>query len=113
MTGGESFMEPMTIKNTEHAARDAWDAFLRHHPRVHGNLCIMSSFCGYFLNGHAIVALVQWMVQVAGRVAESALLLATLYVTFNNVAHTLVSWMLPEHAVSALNYLSVVAFSLL
>lgn len=106
-------MANIVANNTENAAREAWLSFLRGHPKVSGFLAIISSFFGYFLNGHAIVAFVQWLVRVAGRVAESALLLATLYVTLNNVAHTLVTWILPSQAISALNYLSLVAFSLL
>src|SRR5258708_39544834 len=106
-------MTNLRTRPTENAARDVWQAFVRHHPRLYGSLCILSDCCGYVVNGHAIVALVQWMVQVAGRVAESALLLATLYVTLNNVAHTLLSWILPANTINALNYLSLLAFSLL
>lgn len=99
--------------NNENAAADAWKWLMGKLPWLHGILSVLGAILGYFLNGHAIVAFVQWMVRVAGRIAESALLLATVYVTLNNVAHTLVTWVLPSKAIDTLNYLSVVAFSLL
>jgi hypothetical protein len=102
-----------TASTTENAALEAWHAFLSRHQRLAACLNIVSSVSGYFLNGHDIVALVRWLVTVAGRIAESALLLATLYVTLNNVAHTLLTWIIPAPGIELLNYLSVVAFSIL
>jgi hypothetical protein len=106
-------MQHTTQAPTENAALEAWQAFLAKHQRLAGFLNIIGSVSGYFLNGHAIVALVRWLVTVAGRIAESALLLATLYVTLNNVAHTLLTWVVPAPGIELLNYLSVVAFSIL
>src|SRR5215469_27745 len=99
--------------NHENAAAEAWQTFLNAHPRVRGFLSVLASALGYFLNGHAVVSFVRWMARTAGYIAESALMLATLYVTLNSVAHTLVTWVMPGSMIEALNYLSVVAFSLL
>jgi hypothetical protein len=67
----------------------------------------------YVLSGQIIVDFVRWLIVTGGNVAESAFLLATLYVTLNNVAHILVAWLLPPQIIEILNQISVIAFSVL
>jgi len=67
----------------------------------------------YIFNGHFIVSFVRWVVVTGGNIAESAFLLATLWVTVNAVAHTLLTWFMPVRMIELLNYLSVIAFSAL
>jgi len=100
--------------NSDNAARDAWVALVAHAPKKLVAFCrILSAIVSYFLNGHAVVGFVRWLARTAGYIAESALMLATLYVTLNSVAHVLVTWILPGTVIEALNYLSIVSFSLL
>ncbi len=103
-----------TYTNGENAARDAWAALVGKMPAWMVSAgAILGAILGYFLNGHAVVDLVRWLVRVAGYVAESALLLATLYVTVNSVAHTLLTWVMPGSWIGFFDYVSLVAFSLL
>lgn len=67
----------------------------------------------YLLSGQWIVDLVRNLVKTAGNMAESAFLLATIYVTINNVAHMLVTWIFPPGYVAVANQVSVIAFSVL
>jgi FtsZ-binding cell division protein ZapB len=60
-----------------------------------------------------VVDLARWLVTTGGNIAESAFLLATVYVTINTVAHQLVMWLLPAGVVVTLNQISVIAFSVL
>jgi hypothetical protein len=73
-------------------------------------ICI---FLHYIFTGKWIVDLVRWMIDTGGNIAESAFLLATIYVTLNTVAHLLVSWVLPDNIILTLNQVSVIAFSVL
>lgn len=72
-----------------------------------------SSFLHFILSGQVIVSFVRWLVTTGGNVAESAFLLATLWVTINNVAHLIVTWILPASVIQVLNQISVIAFSVL
>ncbi len=94
------------------AARAFWDGLMQKHPNIHGFLSIIGSLFGFFANGHFIVAFGHWIVRTAGRIAETALLLATLWVTAANVAPDLVG-KLGAASVSNFNALSLIAFSLL
>jgi hypothetical protein len=67
----------------------------------------------YMTSGQFIVDFVRELVKIAGNVSESAFLLATVYVTINNVAHLLVSWIFPSTWISVANQMSVIAFSVL
>ncbi len=52
----------------------------------------IQNFVQGFLSWRWFVRLVRWLVTSAGTVAESALIVATLYVTVNVVAHQLLQW---------------------
>lgn len=67
----------------------------------------------YILSGQFVVDLVRRLVKTAGVMAESAFLLATVYVTINNVAHLLVTWLFPPGYILFANQISVVVFSIL
>src|SRR5205807_1368747 len=60
-----------------------------------------------------VVDLARWLIDTGGNIAESAFLLATVYVTINTVAHMLVAWVLPQNVILTLNQVSVIAFSVL
>jgi hypothetical protein len=60
-----------------------------------------------------VVDLARWMISTGGNIAESAFLIATVYVTINTVAHTLVAWLLPQNVIMTLNQVAVIAFSVL
>jgi hypothetical protein len=87
--------------------------WLEKHPRIAGALNGGASLLRYIVTGAWIVDLVRWLVDTGGNVAESAFVIATVYVTINTVAHMLVSWLLPDSVITSLNQLSVIAFSVL
>jgi len=66
----------------------------------------------YIFNGHFMVSFVRWMTLTGGNVAESAFLLATLWVTINAVAHPLLAQILPTTTIEVVNYLAITAFSI-
>lgn len=66
----------------------------------------------YIFNGHFVVSFVRWMTLTGGNVAESAFLLATLWVTINSVAHPLLLHILPTTTIEVINYLAITAFSI-
>lgn len=75
---------------------------------------LVANVIGYFVNGHAIVDLGHKIVLVAGRIAESALLGATLWVTAHYVAHDFMETMVGGNGnANTLSSLSTLAFSLL
>jgi hypothetical protein len=63
--------------------------------------------------GQFIVHFVRHLVKTAGNIAESAFMLAVIYVTVNNVAHQLVTWILPAPTILACNQIAVIMFSVL
>jgi hypothetical protein len=76
--------------------------------------CLIGNIIGFFLNGHAIVALGYWVVMVAGRISESALLFATLWITADNVASDFMTKVVGgSQNANMLTNLSILAFSLL
>jgi hypothetical protein len=87
--------------------------WLDNHPRMAFVLRRGASLYRYLVSFQWIVDLVRWMITTGGNVAESAFLLATVYVTINVVAHKLVAWVLPLNMISSLNQISVIAFSVL
>lgn len=66
-----------------------------------------------FISGMWFVSIMRQVVITGGNIAESAFLLATLWVIINAVAHTLLTWFMPAQMIELLNYLAVVAFSAL
>jgi hypothetical protein len=73
----------------------------------------MRTVVTYLTSGQFVVDLVRGLVKTAGNIAESAFLLATVYVTINNVAHLLVTWIFPPLWIAVANQISVIAFSVL
>lgn len=67
----------------------------------------------WFISGIWFVNIVRQIVVTGGNIAESAFLLATLWVIVNAVAHKLLTWIMPTHIIELINYLSVIAFSAL
>ena len=94
------------------ASRALLDGFKEKHPNIYGFFQLVGAFIGFFLNGHFIVAFGHWTIRTAGRVAETALLLATLWITAANVAPDLVGKLGPD-TVKNISSLSLIAFSLL
>ncbi len=95
------------------AARALWERQARKHPGVAGFIGTINACLHFFIDGHAIVALGHWLVVTAGRIAETALLLATLWVTAANVAPDLVTGALGSPMVQMISGLALIAFSLL
>lgn len=89
------------------------EKWLEKHPRINAFLNALSDGLHYMFTGGWIVDLVRWMIDAGGNIAESAFILATVYVTLNTVAHLLISWLLPDNVITALNQFSIIAFSVL
>ena len=66
-----------------------------------------------FISGMWFVHIVRQLVVTSGNIAESAFLLATLWVITNAVAHTLVTWIMDAHTIELINNLSTIAFGAL
>jgi len=73
----------------------------------------LESFYKWFISGIWFVQVMRQVIITGGNIAESAFLLATLWVIINAVAHTLLTWVMPTHMIELVNYLSVIAFSAL
>lgn len=71
------------------------------------------SFYRWLVSGALLINITRQIVMTGGNVAESAFLLATLWVITNAVAHTLLTWCMSAHSIELINYLSVIAFSAL
>jgi len=67
----------------------------------------------YFVSGVWFVSIVRQIVLTGGNIAESAFLIATLWVIINAVAHTLLTWFMPLQMIELFNYLAVISFSAL
>src|SRR5579871_1700641 len=76
---------------------------------VHG--CVVTFRYVFFFQW--VVTIARWLITTGGNIAESAFLVATVYVTVNTVAHMLVVWLLPANVIVTLNQVSVIAFSVL
>jgi len=91
----------------------AWENWRVAHPKMGFILEAIAFVFLYIFSGRWIVDIVRWLIHTGGTVAESAFLLATVYVTINTVAHLLVTWLLPDNVIISLNQISVIAFSVL
>jgi hypothetical protein len=67
----------------------------------------------WFISGIWFVNIVRQIIVTGGNIAESAFLLATLWVIINAVGHSLLLWFMPIHAIELFNFLSAIAFSAL
>jgi len=88
-------------------------SWMEKHPHIGAILHGSGWLFHYLFTGKWIVDLVRWLIETGGNVAESAFLLATVYVTINTVAHVLVTWLLPATLIVTFNQVSVIAFSVL
>ena len=73
----------------------------------------LGRFYNWFISGIWFVQIMRQVIITGGNIAESAFLLATLWVIVNAVAHALLTWYMPTHMIELVNYLSVIAFSAL
>jgi hypothetical protein len=73
----------------------------------------IGSFYQWFISGIWFVSIMRQVIVTGGNIAESAFLIATLWVIVNAVAHTLLTWFMPTHTIELFNYLAVIAFSAL
>lgn len=71
----------------------------------------LTAFINELLSWKWFVRFVRWLIISGGTVAESAFLVATLYVTICVVAHPLLVWILPENVILVLNQVSVIVFA--
>jgi len=95
-------------------ARQFWDEQMEKHPKFHGTLSITGEVAGFFLNGHAIVKAGHWVIVTSGRIAETALLFATLWITAANIAPNFTTVIVGgANSVSTIDALALMAFSLL
>lgn len=94
----------------QYTASPSW---LEGHPRTQKAVQSAQALYRYLVSFQWVVDIVRWMITTGGNIAESAFLLATVYVTINVVAHKLVAWALPVNVISTLNQISVIAFSVL
>lgn len=73
----------------------------------------IAAFYQGFISGIWFVSIMRQVIITGGNIAESAFLLATLWVIVNAVAHTLVLWVIDAHTIELINNLSAIAFSAL
>src|SRR5690242_1269914 len=66
-----------------------WEELMQRYPQARAILSTLGAVLGYFIHGHIVVALGRWVVLTSGRIAETAMLFATLWVTAASVAPTL------------------------
>jgi len=97
----------------ESAAMQFWRKLMEQHPNIHGILVIIGSVMGFFFNGHFLVKTTQWAVRVSGYVAESALLVAVLWMSATSVAPGLVELFMSEQAMQYFVWLSLVILALI
>lgn len=91
-----------------------WQVWKQEHQIIGWIVTAIISTVSYFFSGKWIVDFVRWMVTTGGTIAESAFLLATVYVTVTMVARPLVMWLLPNPGtIPTLNQIAVVTFSVL
>jgi len=88
-------------------------SWARSHPRMMAVVNGIMAVLRYLLFFRWVVDIARWLINTGGNVAESAFLLATVYVTINTVAHLLVAWVRPPNVILTLNQVSVIAFSVL
>lgn len=96
-------------------ARRLWDAHMERHPNIHGALAIVGYVLDFIFNFKFVVAIGHWVIMTSGRVAETVLLFATLWITAVNVEPTFMQAHIPGgvEQVKNLSSLSIMAFALL
>lgn len=106
-------MAAMVQGQEESAAAQFWRELMERHPNIHGTLVIIGSVMGFFFNGHFLVKTTQWAVRVSGYVAESALLVAVLWMSATSVAPGLVELFMSETTMQYFVWLSLVILALI
>lgn len=94
-----------------HEPPATWEEWRQEHPRMSSFLRMMGVGFSFFLDGHFIVWAGRWIVLTSGRIAEPAMLFATLWITATNVAPELTSKL--GGTADTLSALSLMSFSLL
>lgn len=90
----------------------AWSQLMKKYPTIDLCLQAIGELIGYVINGHLLVDLGRWVVLTSGRIAETALLFATLWVTASSVAPDFVD-KLPNGLPGTFTNLSLMALTLL
>jgi hypothetical protein len=99
--------------SVESAARQFWHEKMAAHPTIAGLLAIAGEVVGFFLNGHCLVWLGQWIIRVSGSIAETALLFAVLWISGTSVAPGLIELFMSEKTMQYLVWLSLVTLALI
>jgi hypothetical protein len=92
--------------------RSAWSQLMDKYPTIGLILQAIGDGMSYFINGYFIVDLGRWLILTSGRISETALLFATLWVTAASVAPQFVS-QLPGNLAPIFSNLSLMALTLL
>jgi hypothetical protein len=95
------------------AAYDQSSNWFAKHPRIEVCANGAVALLRYIFFFKWVVDIARWLINTGGNIAESAFLLATVYVTVNTVAHQLIVWVLPESGIVTMNQISVICFSVL
>jgi hypothetical protein len=95
------------------AARAFWQSKMQEHPNIAGGLAIALEVVGFFLNGHFLVRLGQWLIRVAGYVAETALLFAVLWISGTSVAPGLVELVMSAQTMQYFVSVALLALALI
>jgi hypothetical protein len=95
------------------AARAFWQEKMQEHPNLAGLLAIAGEVAGWFLNGHFLVWLGQWVIRVSGYIAETALLFAVLWISGTSVAPHLIELVMSEQTMHYFVSVALVALALI
>jgi hypothetical protein len=95
------------------AARAFWQSKMGEHPNVAGLLAIAGEVAGWFLNGHFLVWLGQKVISISGRVAETALLFAVLWISGTSVAPGLIELFMSAKTMQYLVWLALIVLALI
>jgi hypothetical protein len=95
------------------AARAFWQSKMDTHPNIAGTLAIVGEVAGWFLNGHFLVWLGQKVISISGRVAETALLFAVLWISGTSVAPGLIELFMSAKTMQYLVWLALIVLALI
>jgi uncharacterized membrane protein YhaH (DUF805 family)/frataxin-like iron-binding protein CyaY len=73
----------------------------------------LQSIYSEFISGMWLVRIVNQMITTSGNIAESAFLLATLWILINIAGHTVISWVVDKHTAVLIDNLCSIAFAAL
>lgn len=109
------------MEDTRSAGQKFWDSLMAKHPTIKGILDMIKSVVSFLFEGHIFVWVVNWLIRTAGRIAESVLMLGTLWITSELVAGKelnawIATWGFIPNAIGVpteITTLCVMAFSLI